>query len=206
MPVVRVRSARPPVNGCRPSRVPEYVSAVPPPDPGSLRGRAGDGVTGLFQPLATICLVIGSVVIGSVGIGSVDVADTTLVAVLEHTGGGRSTPVAGARARHSTVRSPVESGVPGMLGGLVGAFPGVAPVVAVAVARDRTPVIHSVTRSRRPRPSARPPAAARPGAPPASSGGGTAPPSAEVYAAALSGRCPSRGAAAALGGPAAAAA
>lgn len=55
---------------------PEYLKAVPPPDPRTLRSGVTSDLEQLFLVLAGICLVIGAV----------GIANTTLVAVLERTG------------------------------------------------------------------------------------------------------------------------
>lgn len=54
---------------------PEYLKAVPPPDPRMLRSGVSADLSALFLLLAGICLVIGAV----------GIANTTLVAVLERT-------------------------------------------------------------------------------------------------------------------------
>ncbi|MGW0669147.1 ABC transporter permease [Streptomyces sp. NPDC002746] len=114
---------------------PEYLKALPPPDPRLLRSSVGDDLNQLFLLLAGICLVIGAV----------GIANTTLVSVLERTGEIGLRRALGARARHITLQFLAESGVLGALGGLVGTSLGVVTVVGVAVARDWTPVVHPAT-------------------------------------------------------------
>lgn len=92
--------ARPAPAALRPDH-PEYLKAVPPPDPRVLRSGAGGDLSRLFLLLA------GCPVIGAVGI-----AHTTLVSVLE---GLRR--ALGARAGHITLRFLAESGVLGPLAG-----------------------------------------------------------------------------------------
>lgn len=111
---------------------PEYLKAVPPPDPRTLRGGVTNDLEQLFLVLAGICLVIGAV----------GIANTTLVAVLERTGEIGLRRALGARGRHVTAQFLAESGALGALGGLVGTSLGTLTVVAVAVVRDWTPVIH----------------------------------------------------------------
>lgn len=114
---------------------PEYLRALPPPDPKTLRGNVTSDLSQLFLLLAGICLVIGAV----------GIANTTLVAVLERTGEIGLRRALGARGRHITAQFLAESGVLGALGGLVGTSLGTLTVVAVALARDWTPVVHPGT-------------------------------------------------------------
>ncbi|MEU4092633.1 ABC transporter permease [Streptomyces sp. NPDC026673] len=114
---------------------PEYLKAVPPPDPKTLRTGVGDDLGRLFLLLAAIYLVIGAV----------GIANTTLVAVLERTGEIGLRRALGARGRHVTAQFLAESGALGALGGLVGTSLGVITVVGVAAARSWTPVVHPAT-------------------------------------------------------------
>ncbi|MFD9032003.1 ABC transporter permease [Streptomyces sp. NPDC059567] len=114
---------------------PEYLKAIPPPDPKTLRAGVTDDLNQLFLLLAAICLVIGAV----------GIANTTLVAVLERTGEIGLRRALGARGRHITVQFLTESGALGAVGGLVGTALGVSTVIAVALVRDWTPVVHSAT-------------------------------------------------------------
>ncbi|WP_277441286.1 ABC transporter permease [Streptomyces sp. SPB162] len=114
---------------------PEYLKAVPPPDPRTLRGTVSGDLNQLFLLLAAICLVIGAV----------GIANTTLVAVLERTGEIGLRRALGARGRHITAQFLAESGALGALGGLVGTGLGALTVVVVAVVRDWTPVVHPAT-------------------------------------------------------------
>ncbi|MFI6207354.1 ABC transporter permease [Streptomyces sp. NPDC051041] len=114
---------------------PEYLKAIPPPDPKTLRSSVTSDLNQLFLLLAGICLVIGAV----------GIANTTLVAVLERTGEIGLRRALGARGRHVTTQFLAESGALGALGGLVGTSLGTVAVVAVAVARDWTPVVHPGT-------------------------------------------------------------
>ncbi|MDJ0341983.1 ABC transporter permease [Streptomyces sp. H10-C2] len=114
---------------------PEYLKAVPPPDPRTLRGSVTGDLNQLFLLLAAICLVIGAV----------GIANTTLVAVLERTGEIGLRRALGARGRHITAQFLAESGALGALGGLVGTSLGSITVVIVAVIRDWTPVLHPAT-------------------------------------------------------------
>uniref|UniRef100_A0AAU2JRK5 ABC transporter permease n=1 Tax=Streptomyces sp. NBC_00049 TaxID=2903617 RepID=A0AAU2JRK5_9ACTN len=114
---------------------PEYLKAVPPPDPRMLRSGVTSDLSALFLLLAGICLVIGAV----------GIANTTLVAVLERTGEIGLRRALGARGRHVSAQFLTESAALGALGGLVGTSLGELTVVAVSVARDWTPVIHPLT-------------------------------------------------------------
>ncbi|MFD9411098.1 ABC transporter permease [Streptomyces sp. NPDC059989] len=114
---------------------PEYLKAVPPPDPRMLRSGVTSDLSALFLLLAGICLVIGAV----------GIANTTLVAVLERTAEIGLRRALGARGRHVSAQFLTESATLGALGGLVGTSLGELTVVAVSLARDWTPVIHPAT-------------------------------------------------------------
>ncbi|MFZ3499060.1 ABC transporter permease [Streptomyces sp. 5.8] len=114
---------------------PEYLKAVPPPDPRTLRSGVTSDLQQLFLILAGICLIIGAV----------GIANTTLVAVLERTGEIGLRRALGARGRHITTQFLAESGTLGALGGLVGTSLGTLTVLTIAVLRDWTPVIHPTT-------------------------------------------------------------
>ncbi|MDB1086416.1 ABC transporter permease [Streptomyces sp. ACA25] len=114
---------------------PEYVKAVPPPDPRDLRSTVTGDLQQLLLLLAAICLVIGAV----------GIANTTLVAVLERTAEIGLRRALGARSRHITAQFLTESATLGALGGLVGTSLGTATVVTVAALREWTPVVHPVT-------------------------------------------------------------
>ncbi|MER5775058.1 ABC transporter permease [Streptomyces sp. NPDC002039] len=114
---------------------PEYLKAVPPPDPRLLRSGVTSDLSALFLLLAGICLVIGAV----------GIANTTLVAVLERTSEIGLRRALGARGRHIAAQFLTESATLGTLGGLVGTSLGELTVVAVSLARDWTPVIHPAT-------------------------------------------------------------
>lgn len=114
---------------------PEYLKAVPPPDPRLLRSGVTSDLSALFLLLAGICLVIGAV----------GIANTTLVAVLERTGEIGLRRALGARGRHVAAQFLAESAALGALGGLVGTSLGELTVVGVSLVRDWTPVIHPVT-------------------------------------------------------------
>ncbi|WP_405490013.1 ABC transporter permease [Streptomyces sp. NBC_00096] len=114
---------------------PEYLKAVPPPDPRLLRSGVTSDLSALFLLLAGICLVIGAV----------GIANTTLVAVLERTGEIGLRRALGARGRHVSAQFLTESAALGALGGLVGTSLGELTVVAVSLARHWTPVIHPLT-------------------------------------------------------------
>jgi putative ABC transport system permease protein len=114
---------------------PEYLKAVPPPDPRGLRSSVTSDLGQLFLLLAAICLVIGAV----------GIANTTLVAVLERTGEIGLRRALGARGRHIMLQFLAESGTLGTFGGLIGTGIGVITVVAVAAARQWTAVVHPGT-------------------------------------------------------------
>lgn len=112
-----------------------YFTAVPPPDPKSLRTSVSSDLGQLFLLLAGVCLVIGSV----------GIANTTLVAVMERTSEIGLRRALGARGRHVTGQFLAESAALGLVGGLVGASIGTIAVVAVAIARDWTAVVEPLT-------------------------------------------------------------
>ncbi|RRQ74093.1 ABC transporter [Streptomyces griseofuscus] len=114
---------------------PEYLQAVPPPDPRSLRSGVNQDLSQLFLLLAAVCLFIGAV----------GIANTTLVAVMERTGEIGLRRALGAQGRHILGQFLMESGMLGALGGLIGTSLGVLAVVAVSTARDWTPVIQPLT-------------------------------------------------------------
>ncbi|WP_328885448.1 ABC transporter permease [Streptomyces sp. NBC_00316] len=114
---------------------PEYLRAVPPPDPRTLRSGVSGDLGQLFLVLAAVCLFIGAV----------GIANTTLVAVMERTGEIGLRRALGARGRHILGQFLAESAVLGTLGGLVGTSLGVLAVVGVAMTREWTPVIQPTT-------------------------------------------------------------
>ncbi|MEU7582270.1 ABC transporter permease [Streptomyces sp. NPDC041068] len=111
---------------------PERFTAVPPPDPRTLRTTVTGDLEQLFLLLAGVCLVIGAV----------GIANTTLVAVMERTGEIGLRRALGARRHHITLQFLTESGFLGALGGVAGTAAGTVAVVAVAYVREWTPVIH----------------------------------------------------------------
>ncbi|MDI5969400.1 ABC transporter permease [Streptomyces sp. SL13] len=114
---------------------PEYLQAVPPPDPQSLRSGVGKDLGQLFLLLATVCLFIGAV----------GIANTTLVAVMERTGEIGLRRALGARSRHVLVQFLTESAVLGTVGGVIGTSLGTLTVLGVATLREWTPVIQPAT-------------------------------------------------------------
>ncbi len=114
---------------------PQLLTAVPPPDPHSLRDAVSTSLSGLFLLLAAICLVIGAV----------GIANTTLVAILERTGEIGLRRSLGARPRHVAGQFLTESTLLGTLGGLVGTALGVTVVVLVALVQEWTAIINPVT-------------------------------------------------------------
>ncbi|MCX4754310.1 ABC transporter permease [Kitasatospora purpeofusca] len=114
---------------------PDYLRAIPPPDPRNLRSGVENDLGQLFLLLAAICLVIGAV----------GIANTTLVAVLERSGEIGLRRALGARARHITAQFLAESMALGLLGGVVGASLGTVTIVAVATVKQWTPVLHPAT-------------------------------------------------------------
>lgn len=114
---------------------PDYLRAIPPPDPKALRTAVGDDLGQLFLLLAVVCLFIGAV----------GIANTTLVAVMERTGEIGLRRALGARSRHITLQFLAESTVLGLLGGIIGTSLGTGVVVGVSVVKEWTPVLNPVT-------------------------------------------------------------
>ncbi|MER5762018.1 ABC transporter permease [Streptomyces sp. NPDC002082] len=110
----------------------QYLTAVPPPDPHTLRDSVDTSLSGLFLLLAGICLVIGAV----------GIANTTLVAVLERRGEIGLRRALGARPSHVAGQFLAESTALGTLGGLIGSAIGVGVVVAVSLAQGWTAIVH----------------------------------------------------------------
>ncbi|AUG78593.1 ABC transporter [Kitasatospora sp. MMS16-BH015] len=110
---------------------PEYLRAVAPPDPRTLRSGVKTDLGQLFLLLAGVCLFIGAV----------GIANTTLVAVMERTGEIGLRRALGARGRHITAQFLAESTALGLLGGLVGAAIGTVTIVTVSVVKEWTPVL-----------------------------------------------------------------
>jgi putative ABC transport system permease protein len=110
---------------------PSRLTAVPPPDPHTLRDHVSTDMSSLFLLLAAISLLIGAV----------GIANTTLVAVLERTGEIGLRRALGARPRHVSGQFLTESTILGTLGGLIGTSLGALTVVAVAVIRNWTAVL-----------------------------------------------------------------
>ncbi|MFG2813775.1 ABC transporter permease [Streptomyces sp. NPDC048410] len=114
---------------------PEYLRAVPPPDPRALRNAVGSDLGKLFLLLSMVCLLIGAV----------GIANTTLIAVMERVGEIGLRRALGARARHITWQFLTESAALGLLGGIVGTSLGTAVVVGVSLHNRWTPVINLLT-------------------------------------------------------------
>jgi putative ABC transport system permease protein len=110
---------------------PSRLVVTAPPNPTNLQSQVTGDLAGLFLLLAAISLVIGAV----------DIANTTLVAVLERTEEIGLRRALGARPRHIAVQFLAESTVLGTLGGLVGTCIGVGTVVIFAAAKDWTAVL-----------------------------------------------------------------
>ncbi|MCX3060397.1 ABC transporter permease [Streptomyces beihaiensis] len=114
---------------------PDYLRAVPPPDPKALRHAVGGDLGQLFLLLAVVCLFIGAV----------GIANTTLVAVMERVGEIGLRRALGARARHITWQFLTESAALGLLGGIAGTSLGTAVVVGVCLHNEWTPVLDPLT-------------------------------------------------------------
>ncbi len=110
-------------------------SVVPPPNPQQLRHAVAGDLSSLFLLLALVCL----------GIGGINIANTTLVAVLERANEIGLRRAIGARPWHITAQFLAESGVLGLMGGLVGTSTGVLIVLGTAVANHWTAVIDPAT-------------------------------------------------------------
>lgn len=111
---------------------PERFTAVPPPDPRSLRNGVTYDLDRLFLLLGCVCLAVGAI----------GIANTTLVAVVERTSEIGLRRALGARGLHITSQILGESSILGLLGGLTGTSLGTAGIVIVAAARQWTPVLN----------------------------------------------------------------
>ncbi|MER5944950.1 ABC transporter permease [Streptomyces sp. NPDC001904] len=114
---------------------PDYLRAVPPPNPKALRNAVGGDLGELFLLLSIVCLFIGAV----------GIANTTLIAVMERIGEIGLRRALGARARHITWQFLTESAALGLLGGIAGTSLGTAVVVGVSLHNEWTPVLDPVT-------------------------------------------------------------
>ncbi|MFF9396584.1 ABC transporter permease [Streptomyces griseoluteus] len=114
---------------------PDYLRAVPPPDPKALRNAVSGDLGQLFLLLSIVCLFIGAI----------GIANTTLIAVMERISEIGLRRALGARARHITWQFLTESAALGLLGGIAGTSLGTAVVVGVSLHNEWTPVIDPLT-------------------------------------------------------------
>ncbi|MGW3726093.1 ABC transporter permease [Streptomyces sp. NPDC000851] len=114
---------------------PEYLRAIPPPNPKALRNAVSSDLGQLFLLLSIVCLVIGAV----------GIANTTLVAVMERISEIGLRRALGARACHITWQFLTESAALGLVGGIAGTSLGTAAVVGVSLHNEWTPVLDPAT-------------------------------------------------------------
>ncbi|WP_225848305.1 ABC transporter permease [Streptomyces sp. HPF1205] len=114
---------------------PQLLTAVPPPDPHTLRDQVGTDMSSLFLILAVLCLAVGAI----------GIANTTLVAVMERTAEIGLRRALGARPRHIAAQFLTESTALGLLGGLVGTSIGVLVVIIAALMESWTAVLQPVS-------------------------------------------------------------
>ncbi|MFJ8331350.1 ABC transporter permease [Streptomyces sp. NPDC094437] len=113
---------------------PEYLGALPPPNPKALRDAVSSDLGPLFLLLSIVCLVIEAV----------GIANTPLVAVMERVGEIGLRRALGARALHITWQFLPESAALG-LGGSAGTSLGTAVVVGVSFHNEWKPVLDPAT-------------------------------------------------------------
>ncbi|MEV8598764.1 ABC transporter permease [Streptomyces griseoviridis] len=114
---------------------PEYLGALPPPNPKARRNAVSSDLGPLFLLMSIVCLVIEAV----------GIANTPLVAVMERVGEIGLRRALGARALHITWQFLPESAALGLVGGTAGTSLGTAVVVGVSFHNEWTPVLDVAT-------------------------------------------------------------
>lgn len=107
------------------------ITVAAPPDPRTLRESVDADLAGLLLTLAAICLFIGAV----------GIANTTLVAVMEHVPEIGLRRSLGASRAHIFTQIVTESSLLGALGGLIGTTLGIVAILVVSITQGWTPVL-----------------------------------------------------------------